>query len=120
MVVANDASFYFHKVWHVSKLIVQGRCGLQMFTISHNNDMLQKFSSQLANINWSVLFRGVSNKEMAFRDAYTKLGQLRSFISCPVVAMTATINYTIDYIKHSLNMVNCKETKIDIQKENIS
>ena len=65
-----------------------------------------------------IVFRGVSDKDMAFRNSYADLGELRSFTKVPVVAMTATANYTtVGFVKHSLNMEQVKETKIDIEKK---
>lgn len=81
------------------------------------------FSHPLLNIYEPAYFgfRGISEKDLAFRDQYSKLGELRSFTKCPVVAMTATVqNATIGFIKFSLNMDKCSETTRDIEKDNIS
>ena len=102
--------------------------------LQHDQDtcfMLQNSLSWFNSHRWCLqdisifclFFRGVAaaaSKQPAFRQLYSKLGQLRSFTDCPFVAMTATANYeTIGFIKVSLLMNNCRDTLIDVEKKNI-
>lgn len=67
-----------------------------------------------------LIFRGSSVDSDPFRVQYSQLGQLRSFVKAPVIAMTATSDdETTNYVCESLFMTNVYRKFVDINKTNI-
>ena len=67
-------------------------------------------------------FRGGSDESShPFREQYGHLANLRSYLDCPVIAMTATADEsTKNFVIDSLFMTQVHHTAVNINKQNIS